>query len=158
MTIRQRTDLIVFHCSATKPSAHIGVEQIREWHIAKGWADVGYHLVITRAGDLQAGRPLDQVGAHVAGFNANSVAVCMVGGLDELGRSFINAPQQYTPKQWETAHVVAAFLRRLYPGARVVGHRDLSPDQNKDGKITPQEWLKTCPGFDAAREFERALI
>ena len=34
----------------------------------------------------------------------------------------------------------------------VVGHRDLSPDNNQDGKITPNEWLKTCPGFDAGWE------
>lgn len=149
---RDRTDLIVWHCSATKPSAHIGAAQIREWHLAQGWVDIGYHLVIPRSGDLELGRPLDAIGAHVGGYNSNSVSVCMVGGLDESGRSFINAPQQYTPQQWDCARVVAEFLRKLYPTAQHVGHRDLSPDKNNDGKITKQEWLKTCPGFDAAHE------
>lgn len=152
MTVRQRTDLIVIHCSATKPNQHIGRAQIEEWHVAKGWAGIGYHFVITRAGDLEAGRPLDEVGAHVQGHNGASVGICMVGGLDELGRSFHNAPGQFTPAQWETARAVVAFLRKLYPNARVTGHRDLSPDQNRDGRITPSEWLKSCPGFDAARE------
>lgn len=152
MISRDHTDLIVIHCSATKPSQHIGRAQIREWHLAKGWSDIGYHFVITRAGDLEAGRPLDQVGAHVQGFNGSSVGVCMVGGLDELGRSFQNAPTQFTPAQWSTAKILVAFLRKLYPNARITGHRDLSPDKNMDGKITPNEWLKTCPGFDAARE------
>lgn len=150
---RERTDLIVWHCSATKPNVHVGAAQIREWHLAKGWADIGYHFVIPRSGDLELGRPLDVIGAHVSGFNSYSVAACMVGGLDEQGRSFHNAPQQYTPQQWETARILNAFLRRLYPNARTTGHRDLSPDKNNDGKITPDEWLKTCPGFDAAREF-----
>lgn len=150
--IRQRTDLIVFHCSATKPNQHIGRAQIEEWHVAKGWSGIGYHFVITRAGDLEPGRPIDQIGAHVAGYNAASVGVCMVGGLDEMGRSFHNAPAQFTPQQWETARTLLATLRKLYPNARVVGHRDLSPDLNKDGKITPNEWLKTCPGFDAVAE------
>jgi len=150
---RERTELIVWHCSATRPNQHIGASHIREWHLAKGWSDIGYHLVIPRSGDLELGRPLDVVGAHVNGFNAYTVAVCMVGGLDELGRAFINAPNQYSLKQWECAKlVVAPFLRRLYPNAQMVGHRDLSPDANKDGKISPQEWLKTCPGFDVARE------
>jgi len=152
MTARTRTDLIVLHCSATKPSAHIGRQQIEEWHLAKGWAGIGYHFVITRAGDLEVGRPLDQVGAHVAGHNGGSVGICMVGGLDEMGRSFHNAPTQFTPQQWDTAKVLMAFLRKLYPNVRTCGHRDLSPDTNRDGKITPAEWLKTCPGFDAVRE------
>lgn len=152
MTVRERTDLIVIHCSATRPSMHIGREWIEEVHLAKGYASIGYHFVITRAGDLQTGRPLDQMGAHVKGHNIHSVGVCMVGGLDELGRSFQNAPAQFTPAQWETARVLLAFLRKLYPNARTVGHRDLSPDKNMDGKIDPGEWLKTCPGFDAARE------
>lgn len=152
MSARQRTDLIVFHCSATKPSQHIGAAQITEWHLAKGWTAIGYHFVITRAGDLELGRPVHEVGAHVAGFNGASVGVCMVGGLDERGNSLVNAPNQFTAAQWNTAKVLLAYLRKLYPDARVCGHRDLSPDANKDGKIQQQEWLKTCPGFDAARE------
>jgi len=121
--------------------------------MARGWVDIGYHLVITRSGDLELGRPLDVIGAHVAGFNFDSVSVCMVGGLDIEGKPFQNAPSQYTPQQWETAQTVAAFLERLYPDAKHRGHRDFSPDLNKDGKITPNEWLKTCPGFDAAAKF-----
>ncbi|MDA5624327.1 N-acetylmuramoyl-L-alanine amidase, partial [Pasteurella multocida] len=30
----------------------------------------------------------------------------------------------------------------------ICGHRDLSPDLNGDGTITPNEWLKDCPCFD----------
>lgn len=150
---RTDTDLIVFHCSATRPSQHIGRAQIEEWHLAKGWNAIGYHFVITRAGDLELGRPVDEVGAHVQGFNGKSVGVCMVGGLDDTGHELANAPQMFTLAQWETAKILLAYLRRLFPAARVCGHRDLSPDLNKDGKIQPTEWLKSCPGFDAARQF-----
>lgn len=153
MSARTTTDLIVFHCSATRPSQHIGKQQIEEWHLAKGWNAIGYHFVITRAGDLQLGRPVTDVGAHVAGYNSHSVGVCMVGGLDEQGRALINAPNQFTPQQWKTAYALLKYLLCLYPGARVCGHRDLSPDENQDGKIQQSEWLKTCPGFDAAVEF-----
>lgn len=150
MAARKLTDLIVFHCSATRPDQHIGAQQITEWHAAKGWTAIGYHFVITRAGDLELGRPVTDVGAHVAGFNSTSVGVCMVGGLDMRGNAIINAPDQFTPAQWETAKILLAYLRKLYPGARVCGHRDLSPDKNQDGKIQQSEWLKTCPGFDVA--------
>lgn len=150
---RTGTDLIVLHCSATKPNQHIGAAQITEWHLAKGWTAIGYHFVITRAGDLELGRPVDEVGAHVTGFNGRSVGICMVGGLDPEGRELVHAPQMFTPAQWDTARVLVAYLRKLYPDARVCGHRDLSPDKNQDGKLQQSEWLKSCPGFDAAQQF-----
>jgi N-acetyl-anhydromuramyl-L-alanine amidase AmpD len=150
---RLGTDLLVFHCSATKPSQHIGRAQIEEWHLAKGWAAIGYHFVITRAGDVELGRPLEELGAHVQGFNGRSVGICMVGGLDDQGRELVNAPQMFTPAQWIAAHKLVDFLRTVWRDARICGHRDLSPDKNADGRIERTEWLKSCPGFDAAAQF-----
>jgi hypothetical protein len=43
--------------------------------------------------------------------------------------------------------LVSALLRN-FPEARAVGHRDLSPDLNGDGVISPEKWLKACPCFD----------
>src|SRR5690606_39171735 len=40
-------------------------------------------------------------------------------------------------------------LSTRYPQARICGHRDLSPDRNRDGVIGPQEHIKACPCFDA---------
>lgn len=34
-----------------------------------------------------------------------------------------------------------------YPEAKVVGHRDLSPDVNGNGEVEPMEWTKECPCF-----------
>lgn len=158
MATRQRTDLLVFHCSATRPSQDITAAIIREWHMAKGWNDIGYHFVIKRDGTLEHGRPLDQIGAHVEGHNSNSVGICMVGGLDAKGDGILQAEpgdagESYTTPQWITAHALVTMLRRTWPNAKVLGHRDLSPDLNHDGKIVPREWLKTCPGFDATKQF-----
>lgn len=149
MPQRNSTALIVFHCSATKPSQDIGRREIEEWHLAKGWSAIGYHFVIRRDGRLELGRPMGDIGAHVEGYNSSSVGVCMVGGLLEDGTGEPNDVKKFTPAQWLTAHLVAQFLRLAYPDARLCGHRDLSPDLNHDGKIQPREWLKTCPGFDA---------
>ncbi len=41
------------------------------------------------------------------------------------------------------------LLLRDYPGSRLCGHRDLSPDLNGNGEIEPEEWIKECPCFDA---------
>jgi N-acetylmuramoyl-L-alanine amidase len=45
-------------------------------------------------------------------------------------------------------------LRKLYPKARIRGHRDFSKDLNGNGIIEPREWIKACPCFDAA-EYRR---
>ena len=45
------------------------------------------------------------------------------------------------------AQLVRDLLAR-YPGAQVVGHRDLSPDKDGDGVVERHEWLKDCPCFD----------
>jgi len=81
------------------------------------------------------------------------VSLCMAGGLDEQGNSFFNRPDLFTPAQWESAKALINVLKRMYPYAQILGHRDLSPDRNHDGKITPDEFLKTCPGFDACVVF-----
>jgi len=150
---RARTDKIVIHCSATRPGQDIGADEIREWHIAKKYADIGYHFVIRRNGRIEVGRGLEEVGAHVLGHNVTSVGVCMVGGLDEHGNEHHHNPGMFTDAQWASLRLLVQVLRIIYPGARVCGHRDLSPDKNMDGRITPDEWLKTCPGFDVARMF-----
>ena len=44
--------------------------------------------------------------------------------------------------------VLVKTLLKQYPGSRVCGHRDLSPDLNANGEIEPEEWIKQCPCFD----------
>ena len=153
MPLRNVTTILAVHCSATKPGVEIGAKEIREWHMAKGWTDIGYHWVIRRSGLLEIGRNLREVGAHVTGFNVMSVGICLVGGLDENGNGIIDDFYHYTPKQRSTLYTLLLTLRLIYPGAQVCGHRDLSPDKNHDGQVSPDEWLKQCPGFDVRREF-----
>jgi len=149
MTRRSTTDAIVVHCSATRPNLDIGVREIREWHVAKGWADVGYSAVIRRNGLVEFGRHFDDVGAHVAGFNTTTVGVCLVGGLYQTGaEAEDDFAGLFTPEQADALQDLLFVLLAAYPSARIIGHRDLSPDANRDGKITKPDWLKTCPGFD----------
>ena len=43
----------------------------------------------------------------------------------------------------------------FYPGCRVCGHRDLSPDLNGNGEIEPEEWVKACPCFEVKVEYSK---
>lgn len=128
------------------------VEVLDEMHKVRGFArtagfrarqnpnltSIGYHFIIYTNGTVATGRHLDEVGAHVQGFNAKSIGICMIG------------TDEFTVVQWKSLAGLVNALNETYPDARLCGHRDLSPDQNKNGIIEPFEWLKICPGFDVA--------
>ena len=67
---------IIIHCSATPEGRDYTVADIDRWHKARGWRGIGYHYVIYRDGSVHAGRPVEQIGAHCTGHNANSIGIC----------------------------------------------------------------------------------
>lgn len=76
---------IIIHCTATRPNAIFTVESIRRNHRSLGWHDIGYHYVIYPDGSVLSGRPVEEVGAHCPGHNAQSIGIAYVGGLDADG-------------------------------------------------------------------------
>lgn len=148
---KRRIDEIIVHCTATREGQTMTVEQIRAEHKRRGWNDIGYHYVVTLDGVIHAGRNVNLVGAHVAGHNAHSIGVVYVGGLDKYGR----AKDTRTDEQRAALLSLLLDLRRLYPTARIRGHRDCSPDLNGDGQVEPSEWVKQCPCFDAVKEYRK---
>jgi N-acetylmuramoyl-L-alanine amidase len=140
---------LVVHCSATPASRDIGVAEIRAMHKKQGWRDVGYHFVIRRDGTVEKGRPETEPGAHVQGKNSVSLGICMVGGV----KPDLKAECNFTEAQFDALRRLLTVLSTKYSTAQVCGHRDLSPDRNGDGKVTPGEWVKECPTFDAGHWF-----
>lgn len=128
--------MIVVHCSATPPGMDIGANEIRRWHLARGWDDIGYHHVIRRSGHIEPGRPEHLPGAHAYGHNPRSIGVCLIGGTDRDGRPDSN----FTRHQFAALCRLTDDLKRRYPAARALGHRDVS--------------RKACPGFDVAAFLE----
>ena len=111
-----------------------------------GFSGAGYHFYIRKNGDIKTLRPIGQPGAHVKNHNAHSVGICYEGGLDERG----HPADTRTDFQKHSLRVLVMLLLRDYPGSRLCGHRDLSPDLDCNGEIEPEEWIKACPCFDAA--------
>ena len=123
---------IVVHCSATKADQDIGAKEIDSWHRTRGFLKIGYHFVIRRDGKVEVGRRDDEVGAHAEGHNAASLSICLVGGLDMIGRP----TNSFTRPQMTSLHLIVDDLKTKHPTAEVLGHRDL-PGVRKD-----------CPCFD----------
>lgn len=70
---------ITIHCSATPNGKEVPAKTIKEWHLARGFKDIGYHLIIQPDGTCEHGRPLNQVGAHVEGANRDNIGICLIG-------------------------------------------------------------------------------
>lgn len=142
--------LIILHCSATKENRRYSFRQCRLDHKARGFADIAYHYYVTRDGQVHEGRPLWQEGAHCRGHNKHSIGICYEGGLDIQGK----AADTRTPAQRQSLRALLEDLHRRYPSAVILGHRDLSPDLNGNGRIEPAEWVKQCPCLDTVLEYE----
>lgn len=158
---REDIDAIVIHCSATRAGQDVRAADIDKWHKERGFAMIGYNYVIDLDGTVEVGRPLSRDGAHcnTAGtsgksYNRHSIGICYVGGLDKDGKP----ADTRTPEQKRALRDLVYKLMDEYPDiVEVIGHRDASPDRNRDGKITPNEWIKQCPCFSVRDEFPMAI-
>lgn len=130
-----KVKFLVVHCAATRPSMDTDINEIRRWHLQRGFFDVGYHYVIRRNGTVEKGRPDDQPGAHVQGYNGKSLGICLVGGVTEHDVNV--AEDNFTDAQRQSLESLLLRLSKEFPGARVCGHRDLAKG-------------KACPSFDVA--------
>lgn len=149
---------IVIHCTASREGQAMTVDQIRAEHKKNGWSDIGYHYVIGLNGEKWNGRDVDLIGAHVNGYNAHSIGISYVGGLENkpgVPYNKLKAKDTRTEAQKAALMSLLMDLRKLYPKAKIQGHRDFSPDKNHNGTVEPSEWIKACPCFDAKSEYNR---
>jgi len=147
----RKIDTIFLHCS---DSAYGDVLVIDQWHKQRGWKTVGYHYIILNGrpfkdvrfidfldGQVQPGRALNddpifsanEVGAHVAGRNATSLGICLIGTIRFTSAQFIAARK-----------ICLSLVHRFQLNiADVKGHYE---DPNSG---------KTCPNIpmDCFREF-----
>lgn len=142
--------LIIVHCSATKENQNVTAKDITRWHQERGYYCCGYHYVVERDGTVHNTRPISSTGAHCKGHNKNSIGVCYIGGLDKDGI----ATDTRTLAQCESMRTLLEELHAKFPHAIILGHRDLSPDLNGDGRISPNEFIKQCPCLDAVLEYQ----
>jgi N-acetylmuramoyl-L-alanine amidase len=110
---------ITVHCSASPNGQPYPIEDIRAFHLSKGWKDVGYHAVIQPDGELQRGRGLNEAGAHVGNCegdpwdqpgvhdNEGNIGICLIGEdrftrqqFDTLRRFISDVSRTYDIRPW----------------------------------------------------------
>lgn len=123
--------LIVVHHTATR--ADTSPSTIRMLHLKRGFSDVGYHYLITPDGRVHVGRPVSRAGAHVKGYNAESIGVALVGNFDMYPPS---------PQQWDSLLTLLGELVARH-GARVGWHSQFA--------------RTACPGRYLREKLERVF-
>lgn len=143
----RRIKYIAVHCTASHQSQTI--ESLKQEFRHKGWANPGYHYVVSPDGKITQLLDEDKISNGVKGFNSVSVNVAYIGGIDTNDKPIDNR----TEEQKQSLRSLLKMLHKKYPAAVIQGHRDFSPDLNRDGRITSNEYIKACPCFDAKAEY-----
>lgn len=146
--MRQITRIFV-HCTASWQNTTT-IESLRKEFRDKGWKNPGYHWVIFPSGKIVQMFDEAKVANGVKGYNANSIHVAWVGGIDEDHPKGID---NRTDEQKLALYDLLTKLKLKYRNAIIMGHRDISPDLNHNGVVDPWERIKDCPCFDAMVEY-----
>lgn len=127
---------LIVHCSATPEGKDYSVDTIRQWHLQRGFSDIGYHYVIYRDGSIHIGRDESIIGAHCTGHNSYSIGVCYIGGCASDGKT---PKDTRTTEQKQSLVKLLKELKTKYPQASIHSHKDFTN--------------KACPSFDATKEY-----
>ncbi len=102
---------IVLHHAAANGS----VQDVHNWHLANGWAGIGYHFYVRKDGSIYRGRPENWIGSHTSGHNSK-IGICAEGNFDveQMGAAQKNAIIE-----------LLDYLYEKYGKLKVYGHRDL---------------------------------
>ena len=129
---------IIIHCTATRPEWRAGKSlaekfaEVRQWHLARGFADIGYHYLIDRDGQVMVGRDIGRVGAHVKGRNTGTIGVALFGGHGSSEND--RFAENFNAAQDEALENLLDQLRDEFGPLRVSGHNEYA--------------AKACPGFN----------
>ena len=127
---------IIIHCSDTPEGKDFTVADIRAWHKARNFSDIGYHYVIYRDGSIHLGRDINIAGAHCTNHNAISIGICYIGGR-EAGST--RPKDTRTEAQKKALLKLLKDLKKLYPNATIHGHKEFAN--------------KACPCFEVKTEY-----
>jgi len=176
MSRAAQTNNIVIHCSA----GFGNVASMQSfWKNTLKWSSKGYHMIVDTYGTIyylysnsetngyttdESKLNLELYTNGVKSNNDKTIHICYVGGVENVGtvkKPIWKGKDTRTDAQKQSIKkCIQKAIKWLKDNGKditkslgVVGHRDFSPDQNKDGIIASWERIKECPCFDAIKEY-----
>ena len=128
---------IVIHCTATSQKTTVA-SIINYWRNTLKWKSAGYHFIYQSDGSEIQLQDINKIANGVANYNSESIHLSYIGGIDSKGKSIDNR----TDSQKESMLYRILQLKKQFPSAKILGHRDF-PKVAKD-----------CPCFNAIEEFK----
>lgn len=114
---------VFVHCSDSDNPSHDNTTTILQWHLERGFSTIGYHFVITKDGQIHAGRNIEIIPSAQIGHNTGSIAICLTG------------KNHFSEEQFNSLIEFCTQLNQLYnKNITFHGHCEVSN--------------KTCPNFD----------
>lgn len=144
---------IAVQCTATQQNTTSITGLKAHWN-ALGWKKPGYHYVVMPSGRVEQLLDESEISNGVKGFNTCTINVAYAGGVDTVGHAVDNR----TEAQKAVLCFLLEQLKERYPDAVIQGHRDFSPDLDGNGVISPGEYIKECPCFNAKEEYATLCV
>lgn len=110
------------------------LDKVRKSHVnGNGWADIGYHYIVDRAGRVWEGRPIRYQGAHVRNNNEHNIGVMTLGNFDN---------QSPTQQQLNALFDTVKRLKRQHniPAGDIKSHQEIN--------------ATACPGRNLQRHMD----
>lgn len=127
---------IVIHCTATPQTATIASIK-KYWKDVLKWKSPGYHFIVEPNGNVTQLSELSKPTNGVAGYNASSIHISYIGGVDANNKPIDNR----TEFQKQSLLEYVKRFKLQFKNAKVQGHKDFPSVK------------KACPCFDAKTEY-----
>jgi len=157
--VPQRPKYIAIHCTDSYPYlSKADLDKIFKERSRELGGKPGYNYAIDYKGQVLTFRGVDETPyleskelvSGVKGKNQITISIAIIGGRNKYFQSI----PPFNQEQLLSLYRMLVKFKKQFPDIQVVGHRDLiSKDLNKNGKIDPQEYVKTCPNFDVSDFF-----
>ena len=141
----ETTTIVLHHAEARKAS----VQDIHSWHLANGWAGIGYHYYVRKDGTVYQGRPEWALGSHCKGSNFCSIGICCEGDYEKYDKTM-------PTKQYNALVGLINDIKSRYTGATVKGHGELYPTACP-GKYYPLDTIKKLFNKNVAMDLNTTI-
>ena len=149
---------IFVHCSA----GFGDVESIkRYWKNVLKWKSPGYHRIIDLDANTHSIAEYNDIVNGVKYYNSTGIHISYIGGVDPNNYKIAKDTRTEEQKAALICEIknVLEYLKEFQDISKIeiIGHRDISPDRNKNGIVDTWERIKECPSFDAIPEYKNIL-